>query len=122
MGTQDSGERLAGRVTVVTGATSGSGRAIARRFVAEGAHVVMLARGEARLRDEAHRLGERALAIPTDVGDVAGVQGAFAEIGERFGRVDVLVNNAAVYRPCLVEELSDHDITTQIHTNFLGPV
>ena len=34
----------------------------------------------------------------------------------------MLVNNAAVYRPCLVEELSDHDITTQIHTNFLGPV
>jgi NAD(P)-dependent dehydrogenase (short-subunit alcohol dehydrogenase family) len=50
------------------------------------------------------------------------VRRAFAEIGERFGRVDILVNNAAVYRPCLVEELSDHDITTQIHTNFLGPV
>jgi len=122
MTTEGPAGRLAGKVAVVSGATSGSGGAIARSFVAEGAHVVMLARGEARLRDEAHRLGERAVAIPTDVGDVAGVRRAFAEIGERFGRVDILVNNAAVYRPCLVEELSDHDITTQIHTNFLGPV
>ena len=91
MATQGSGGHLAGKVAVVTGATSESGRAIARRFVAEGADVVMLARGKERLLDEADRLGER------------------------FGRVDVLVNNAAVYRPCLVEELSDHDITTQLH-------
>jgi len=122
MAREDSGGRLVGKVAVVTGATSGSGRAIARRFVAEGADVVMLARGEERLVHEADALGGRAVALPTDVGDVDSVRRAFAEVGERFGRLDVLVNNAAVYRPCLVEELSDHDITAQVHTNFLGPV
>jgi NAD(P)-dependent dehydrogenase (short-subunit alcohol dehydrogenase family) len=122
MTTQGSGGRLAGKVAVVSGATSGSGRAIARRFVAEGAHVVMLARGRERVLSEADALGERAVPMPTDVGDVGSVQRAFTEIGERFGRLDVLVNNAAVYRPCLVEELSDHDITAQLHTNFVGPV
>jgi len=122
MATQGAGGRLAGKVAVVTGATSGSGRAIARRFVAEGADVVMLARGAERLLAEAHALGDHAVPIPTDVGDLESVHHAFAAIGERFGRLHVLVNNAAVYRPCLVEELSDHDITTQVHTNFLGPV
>src|SRR5690348_2823843 len=122
MATQRPGGRLERKVAVVTGATSGSGRAIARRFVAEGADVVMLARGAERLLAEAHALGDHAVPIPTDVGDLESVHHAFAQIGERFGRLHVLVNNAAVYRPCLVEELSDHDITTQVHTNFLGPV
>jgi NAD(P)-dependent dehydrogenase (short-subunit alcohol dehydrogenase family) len=116
------GGLLRGKVTVVSGSTSGSGRAIARRFHAEGAEVVLLARGKERLEDEAARLGERATAIATDVGDVESVQAAFREIGERFGKLDVLVNNAAVYRPCYVAELSDNDILQQVKTNYLGPV
>ena len=114
--------RLAGKVALVTGATSGSGRAIARRFVAEGADVVMLARGKGRLVDEASALGRRAIPIVTDVGDVDSVRAAFSEVADRFGKLDILVNNAAVYRPCFVDELSDADITQQVNTNFLGPV
>ena len=114
--------RLAGKVALVTGATSGSGRAIARRFVAEGADVVMLARGKGRLVDEASALGSRAIPIVTDVGDVDSVRAAFSEVADRFGKLDILVNNAAVYRPCFVDELSDADITQQVNTNFLGPV
>jgi meso-butanediol dehydrogenase / (S,S)-butanediol dehydrogenase / diacetyl reductase len=121
-GTPGTSGQLAGKVAVVTGSTSGSGRAIARRFVAEGADVVLLARGEARLREEAEALGPRALGIVTDVGDVESVRAAFATIADRFGKLDVLVNNAAVYRPCFVAELSDLDIERQVHTNFLGPV
>jgi NAD(P)-dependent dehydrogenase (short-subunit alcohol dehydrogenase family) len=113
---------LEGKVTVVTGATSGSGRGVARRFVAEGADVVLLARGKERLEAEAEALGPRALGIVTDVGDADSVRAAFAEIEDRFGRVDALVNNAAVYRPCPVDELSDFDIERQVRTNFLGPV
>jgi NAD(P)-dependent dehydrogenase (short-subunit alcohol dehydrogenase family) len=114
--------RLAGKVAVVTGATSGSGRAVARRFVAEGADVVFLARGKERLVEETDALGPRAIPIATDVGDVDSVRAAFAEITERFGKVDVLVNNAAVYRPSFVEHVSDDDIVRQVNTNFLGPV
>jgi NAD(P)-dependent dehydrogenase (short-subunit alcohol dehydrogenase family) len=118
----DDGGALTGKVAVVSGATSGSGRAIARRFVAEGADVVMLARGKDRLESEAAALGTHAVPIATDVGDLESVQAAFAQIADRFARIDVLVNNAAVYRPCFVADLSDGDIAQQVNTNFLGPV
>jgi NAD(P)-dependent dehydrogenase (short-subunit alcohol dehydrogenase family) len=114
--------RLEGKVTVVTGATSGTGLGIARRFVAEGAEVVMLARGADRLAAEAEQLGPHAIPIVTDVGDVASVAAAFAEIGDRFGHLDVLVNNAAVYAPCYVADLSDREILQTVNTNFVGPV
>jgi NAD(P)-dependent dehydrogenase (short-subunit alcohol dehydrogenase family) len=113
---------LEGKIAAVTGATSGSGRAIARRFVEEGATVVMLARGQARLAELSSQLGDRAVAQPTDIGDPDSVRAAFTMIAERFGKLDVLVNNAAVYRPCPVEHLSDDEILTQVRTNFLGPV
>jgi NAD(P)-dependent dehydrogenase (short-subunit alcohol dehydrogenase family) len=112
---------LAGKIAVVTGSTSGSGRAVARRFAAEGAHVVLLARGRERLIAEAE-LMEGAIPIVTDVGDADSVRQAFAEIEERFGKVDILVNNAGIYRPCRVEDLSDFDIERQVRTNYLGPV
>lgn len=111
-----------GRVVVVTGASSGSGLAIAKRFAEEGASVVMLARGRDRLEACASELGEAATPIVTNVGDPASVREAFAEIGERFGKLDVLINNAAVYRPCPVELLSDDEIDQQVRTNLLGPV
>ena len=122
MSTDADGAKLRGKVAVVTGSTSGSGQAVARRFVAEGAQVVMLARGEDRLRAEAEALGPNAIPVVADVGDAESVARAFEEVDERFGRLDILVNNAAVYRPCLVEELSDFDIERQVRTNFLGPV
>ncbi|MET0628144.1 MAG: SDR family oxidoreductase [Acidimicrobiia bacterium] len=126
-GGPDDGQQLAdrhleGKVVVVSGATSGSGRAIARRFVAEGADVVMLARGKERLLAEAAALGPSAVPIVTDVGAIDSVRAAFDEIADRFGKLDVLINNAAVYRPCYVEQLSDLDIMQQVHTNFVGPV
>ena len=113
---------LIGKVAAVTGATSGSGRAVARRLVAEGADVVFLARGKERLLAEAAASGERAVPIVADVSDPDSVRAAFGEIEARFGKLDVLVNNAAVYRPCLAAELSDFDIERQVATNFLGPV
>lgn len=113
---------LEGKVTVVTGASSGSGFGVARRFGEEGATVVMLARGAERLAEMASSVGKGALPIVTDVGDAGSVARAFDEIAERFGKIDVLVNNAAVYRPCAVELLSDVDIQQQIATNFAGPV
>jgi NAD(P)-dependent dehydrogenase (short-subunit alcohol dehydrogenase family) len=116
------GNALLDKVAAITGATSGSGRAIARRFAAEGAQVVLLARGKERLVVDAEQLGANAIGIATDVGDVDSVRQAFAEIEQRFGKLDILVNNAGVHRPCLVEELSDFDIERQVRTNYLGPV
>jgi NAD(P)-dependent dehydrogenase (short-subunit alcohol dehydrogenase family) len=116
------GNALQGKVAAITGSTSGSGRAIARRFAAEGAQVVLLARGKERLVADADELGGSTIGIATDVGEVDSVRQAFAEIDERFGKLDILINNAAVYRPCFIEELSDFDIERQVRTNYLGPV
>jgi NAD(P)-dependent dehydrogenase (short-subunit alcohol dehydrogenase family) len=113
---------LSGKVAVVTGATSGSGRAIATRFAEEGASIFLLARGADRLRDLEAQLGDAVTGIPTDVGDAASVTAAFDQIRERHGRLDILINNAAIYRPCPVDSLSDDEIAHQVRTNFLGPV
>ena len=113
---------LDGKIAVVTGASSGSGLGVARRFVEEGAAVALLARGGERLEQTARDLGPNAVPLVTDVGDADSVGRTFTEIGERFGKVDILVNNAAVYRPCRVELLSDLDIEQQMRTNFAGPV
>jgi NAD(P)-dependent dehydrogenase (short-subunit alcohol dehydrogenase family) len=113
---------LEGKVAAVTGATSGSGRAISKRFAQEGATVVLLARGEDRLKEMVSYLGEGALGISTDVGDPGSVKTAFGTIGDRYGKLDILVNNAAIYRPCPVDSLSDDEILAQVGTNYLGPV
>lgn len=110
------------KVVVVTGASSGSGVGISRRFLQEGAHVVMLARGKERLEEVAEQLGPKAVPIQADVGDSQSVADAFEQVAVKFGKVDVLINNAAVYRPCAVELLSDLDITQQVTTNLLGPI
>jgi NAD(P)-dependent dehydrogenase (short-subunit alcohol dehydrogenase family) len=111
-----------GKVAVVSGASSGSGVGITRRFVQEGATVVMLARARQRLEEVAAEFGPSVVPIPTDVGDPDSVRAAFEEVGRRFGQLHVLVNHAAVYRPCAVELLDDDDITRQMATNFFGPV
>ncbi len=122
MSTELSGGALAGKVAAVTGATSGSGRAIARRFAQEGAKVFMLARGADRLAEMETLAGPGTVGIPTDVGDPSAVRDAFAQIADEAGTLDILVNNAALYRPCPVESLTDEDIDAQVRTNFLGPV
>ena len=113
---------LAGKVAAVTGATSGSGRGIAKRFAAEGAHVFMLARGPERLKDLEAELGSGVTGIPTDVGDPDSVRAAFAQIEGAQGKLDILINNAGIYRPCPLEQLSDEDILAQVRTNYLGPI
>jgi NAD(P)-dependent dehydrogenase (short-subunit alcohol dehydrogenase family) len=113
---------LAGKVAVVTGASRGIGRSIARAFAARGANVAMLARRAERLEREAAELGPGALPIACDVSDPKRVNEAFAEVEKRFGRVDVLVNNAGLARIRALEECSDEDVLVQVGANLLGAV
>ena len=99
---------LEGRVAVVTGASSGIGEACAVSFVEKGAKVVLAARRAERLSSLVEKLqgmdGE-ALAVATDVTDEAAVDNLFAEAVERFGTVDVLINNAGIADSTPVDEM-----------------
>ena len=85
---------LDGRVAVVTGAGTGIGAAVAHRFVAEGARVVLVGRRGRPLGDVAAALGERALAVPADAAAEAAMADVAVAATERFGGIDILVANA----------------------------
>ena len=90
--------RLEGRVALVTGASRGIGRAVALRFATEGAHVILVARTLGALEDlddEIRAMGRATTLVPTDLTDYAKIDQMGAAVFERFGRLDVLVGNAA---------------------------
>ncbi len=105
-------ERLRGKVALVTGAGSGIGRAIALRFAAEGAALVvndLVADSAQRVAKEIEAAGGRARAFPADVADPRQVESLVRFATSQFGRLDVLVNNAAAVIPGPVESLRDED-------------
>ncbi len=110
------------KIIVITGAGDGLGRALARRFVADGETVVLLGRTQSKVEAVAAELGERAMAVQCDVSSPDSVRAAFARISERFPRIDVLINNAAIYEPFLIAEATDAQILTSIGANLTGPI
>ena len=87
------------RVVIVTGASSGIGRATAEAFARSGALVAIFARSAEKLNEIAKPFGEKILAVSGDVGDADAVERLFAESEERFGDCDVLVNSAGMIDP-----------------------
>jgi NAD(P)-dependent dehydrogenase (short-subunit alcohol dehydrogenase family) len=110
------------KVIVITGAGAGLGRALARRFAADGETVVLLGRNAEKVQKVAAEIGEPALALGCDVASPDSVRAAFARIAERHPRIDVLINNAAVYEPFLIAEATDDQILKAIATNLGGPM
>ena len=104
----ESQQRLEGRLALITGAARGLGEAIARRFVGEGASVLLNDLDETTLETTARDLGGEAL--PCDVSDPDAVRRMFGDIGTRHGKLDILVNNAGISgleeRPDRVEALT----------------
>jgi NAD(P)-dependent dehydrogenase (short-subunit alcohol dehydrogenase family) len=109
-----------GRTIIVTGASSGIGRATADRFLAAGWNVAFLARRADALAD-ATKGRDAALAVPCDVSDAGSVDVAFAAVGARFGRVDALFNNAGMSKPAgLIDEIPLSDWTETLAVNLTG--
>lgn len=88
---------VAGKVMIVTGASSGIGRSVARRFADEGAKLVLVARSADKLDALAKELGGDTLAVPTDLTDGAAIDAMMAATRQRFGEVDILFANAGSY-------------------------
>ncbi|MGV9817019.1 SDR family oxidoreductase [Nocardia xishanensis] len=114
---------LAGRVAVVTGASSGIGAATARELAAAGASVALLARRKDRIADLAEEIaaaGGTALAIEADVTDPTGLADAAEQIDRTLGTVDLLVPNAGVMQPALPQARRTDLWQHQIEVNLNG--
>ncbi len=108
---------------VVTGASGGIGESCARKFVAEGARVVLAARSEEPLQKLAAELGaDVAHAVPTDVSERSGCERLLQEAKSRFGSVDIVVNNAGHNARGSFDELSLEDMNQMIDVNLRAPM
>ena len=113
------------RVVVVTGASSGIGRAVVRAFGARGARVGLIAGNEEALAiaaDEVRRAGGEALVLPLDVADAEAVERAAAAVEERWGRIDVWVNNAMLTVFAPVMEVTPEEFRRVTEVTYLGYV
>jgi 3-oxoacyl-[acyl-carrier protein] reductase len=116
-------KELEGRVALVTGAARGIGAGIAKRFAEAGARVVVLDLDAAACADAAAAVeaaGSEALALGVDVADETAVEAATDQIVERFGQLDIAVNNAGVTRDNLLFKMSGDDWDTVMRVNLRG--
>ena len=112
--------RLAGKITIVTGAAQGFGKGIAEELYAEGATIIIADMNQSLAETVAAEMGERACAIPVNVSDEESVAALVAQTVERFGGLDIMVANAGVVRsgPIAQFEKKDFEFVTAI--NYTG--
>jgi NAD(P)-dependent dehydrogenase (short-subunit alcohol dehydrogenase family) len=108
------------RVWFITGSSRGFGRALVQAALEAGDAVAATARRPEQLADLVEAHGERVLALALDVTDAPGCAAALAAARERFGRVDVIVNNAGYANVAPIETGDDDDFRAQFETNFWG--
>jgi 3-oxoacyl-[acyl-carrier protein] reductase len=123
---QSNGTLQGPRVVAITGAAQGLGRAYAQRFAAEGLRVVAMdiqAEPLARVSEDIVKAGGDCVPLAVDIGDAASVTRAMAAIDERYGRCDVLVNNAAIFSSLQMrsfEQIPLDEWSRVLHVNVTG--
>jgi len=117
-------DQLRGKVAIVTGASSGIGKAICKRLAKEGINLSLVARRRERLEELSKSLEERnsikTLILPTDVRDEEQVKKAVESTVDKFGKLDILVNNAGIIRYGEIENFSISDYKEVMGTNCDG--
>jgi NAD(P)-dependent dehydrogenase (short-subunit alcohol dehydrogenase family) len=121
MGEQPSVRDFEGRVVIVTGAWRGLGRAAAQRFHERGASVAVNVRDSARAEELAAAIGERAWAVPGDIAAPGAAEEIVQTTVKRFGRLDVVVNNAALARSTRFPDLSADEWRAALEVNLTAP-
>jgi dihydroanticapsin dehydrogenase len=112
--------KLSGKVAIITGASRGIGKAIAKEFVGNGASVVICGKDKTKLDQTAKELG--AFAISADITKESDVQNLINKTAEKFGRLDILVNNAGIFPKIkLLHEISDSEWRDVLDVNLNGP-
>lgn len=115
---------LDGKIAVVTGASRGIGKAIAKKLAALGATVIINYNGSAEkaeaVRQEILTAGDRAEAIQCDVSDFAACEAFFKDVISRFGRIDILINNAGITKDGLLLRMSEDDFSKVLDVNLKG--
>ncbi|TSD96570.1 SDR family NAD(P)-dependent oxidoreductase [Skermania sp. ID1734] len=120
-------EILDGRIVMVTGGSSGIGRATAIELGRAGGTVLLVARGEEKLRetaDEVEAVGGRAYIFPTDLTDMEAIDKLVATVIDKFGRVDILINNAgrSIRRSLKLSYDRFHDFERTMQLNYFAPL
>lgn len=112
--------RLAGKNAIITGGGSGIGKAIAMAFVREGAQVVIAGRDRNKLETAAAEIGGDCAAVSADVSSAKGTEKLVSAAIEKFKRINILVNNAAVLLPGTAESLTEEDFDQTFDINVRG--
>ena len=112
--------RLAGKTALITGAARGIGLAFAQAYAAEGASVVIADINISAASDAAASIGENALAVRMDVTDKASIDAGVAAAAARFGQIDILINNAAIFTAAPIVDITRDDYTTVFDINVAG--
>lgn len=111
---------LIDKVAIITGASSGIGEAAARLLANEGVNVTLVARSADKIEALAQQIGDKAVAMPADVGDADAMAAVFTEVKNRFGGLDLLFNNAGVGYHNMFEKSPRSEWQATIDANIYG--
>lgn len=115
---------LTGRVAIVTGASGGLGVQMAKALASQGCNIVVMARRQQQIDEVAAQIAEEfgveTLAIRCDITDTANVDAAVAQVVERFGRIDVLINNAGTGAVAPAEDITDAQFNGEMQIDLFG--